>query len=441
MHERHLDEAAFCFELRDAALEAPHYTLAEIEVGPERRLFNHLEALRRGGPLVAQHLLELASDPNHEIEQVAVAALGVMAAGPGVQSLLPRVREAGSADQRKGLAHALALGVDATMNSALVAELSRLLEHEPAQPTLLRALASHSGPNHALVGQLGDLLSSPNPEVVWAATQLARRGVSPTILATLAAVTQIVQQATEHPNDLRRATLECALIHSLPGAGDWVRHWAQQIEATAMRDHALTWLAQLGGPSEHTWLVWHANNTEPSRALLWALGFSGRVEAVDRCLDCLDDPALAPLAAEAICAITGLSTEDERYWLPPSDAAHDDGLPALEHDDLEADLVPDSEDALPRPDPAALRDWWARTRTQFSPELRYLAGRPLDGPGLLAALEHGSARRRSALAFELEVRSHGRAFVDTRAWCWAQRASLAAATAHAAGIDAQKGRL
>lgn len=438
---RHLDEATFCFELRDAALDAPHYTLAEVEAGPERRLFNHLEALRRGGPLVAKHLLEVASDPNHESEKVAVAAFGVLAATSGVQSLMPCVRAAESEVQREGFVRALQLGVDATTNGALVAELSGELEHEPAQPTLLRALASHSGPNHALTTQLGALLSSSDPQVVQAATQLARRGANPQTLAILASVTQTVQQAAEHPDDLRRATLECALIHSLPGSGDWVRHWAQQTEPSSMRDHALTWLAQLGGPSEHAWLLWHANNTEPSRALLWALGLCGRAEAVDRCVDRLDDPALAPLAAEAICAITGLSTEDEGYWLPPSEANPDDALPPLEHDDLGTDLVPDSEDALPRPDPTALRDWWARTRTQLSPELRYLSGRPVDDPGLLAALEHSGARRRSALAFELAVRSRGRAPVDTRAWCWAQRASLAAATAHAAVLDPQKGRL
>lgn len=449
VQERHLDEASFCFELRAAALEAPHYTLAEVELGPERRLFEHLEGLRQGGPLVAAHLLEIVADARREPEEIAVAALGVLAGTPGqdrgVQALIAQLIGAESDAQRGGLARALELGVGPGVDEVLLRELWRELE---AQPVLLAAAASHVGRGASpglAEGRLGALLSSSDAEVVRAAALLARRDADPRTLAALASVTQATQlsQAEAVTHELRRTTLESALIHGLPGSGDWVRHWTtSELEAPSpMRELALTWLAQLGGPSEHAWLIWLASQATPSPALLWALGCSGRVGAVDRCLELLDDAALAPLAAEAICAITGLPARDERYWLAPPAAKLDDGLPPLERDDLDADLIPDGEDALPHPNAEALRAWWSQARTNFSPELRYLGGRPLDGEGLIAALDHGPARRRGALAFELAVRSRGLALVDTQAWGWAQRAALAAAGALVLRVDPREAAL
>lgn len=448
VHERHLDEACFCFELRDVALDAPHYSVAEVEAGPERRLFNHLEGLRRGGPLVAQHLLEGASNPEHDIEKIAVATLGVLAAYRGqpasIEVLLAQLCAAQSEAQREGMVRALGLGVDPNINASLLTELSQQLEGTSVHAASLRALANHfgAGLNPSWTGRLGALLSSPDAEVVQAAAELAKFDSDPRTLEILASVAQVAQQTelgtqTDH---LRRATLESALVHGLPGSGDWTRHWAQQAPSS-LRDSALIWLASLGGPSEHEWLIWLAANSEPSRALLWALGYCGRVEAVDQCIAWIGHPELAPLAAEAICAITGLPTQDERYWLSPSDVDLGDALPPLEHDDLDANLSPSSDDALPRPDPDAFRNWWTRTRPQFSTGLRYLAGHPLDGRRLLAAIEHGNTRRRAVLAFELAVRSRGRASINTRAWCWAQRASLAAAAEHIVGVDPQAGKL
>ena len=76
---------------------------------------------------VGEHLLDVVSDAKHEIEKVAVAALGVLAADPkqagGVQSVLTQLRASTSDAQREGLVRALELGVDPTTNKALVAEL------------------------------------------------------------------------------------------------------------------------------------------------------------------------------------------------------------------------------------------------------------------------------------------------------------------------------
>ncbi len=151
----------------------------------------------------------------------------------------------------------------------------------------------------------------------------------------------------------------------------------------------------------------------------------------------LDDPEHGQLAAEAVCAITGLSTEDEPYWLDPP-ALDDTGLPALEHDNLDADLVPEAHEALPHPNPKAIRAWWAQAREGFDVQRRYLGGTVLDGRVIGHALDSGPAWRRHLLAFELEVRTNGQITLDTRAWGWVQREQLREAGPTLARLDFQR---
>jgi hypothetical protein len=121
-----------------------------------------------------------------------------------------------------------------------------------------------------------------------------------------------------------------------------------------------------------------------------------------------------------------------------NDTSGEQALPPLEDDDLDGDLVPAASDALPYPNPDTIRAWWAQSRASYDPQHRYLGGRLLDVTGISRALEHGPARRRHLLAFELEVRTGGRFRLDTRAWTWAQRASLRDAGPVIAGLDLQR---
>jgi uncharacterized protein (TIGR02270 family) len=239
---------------------------------------------------------------------------------------------------------------------------------------------------------------------------------------------------------LRRTTIASALVLGLRGAVASARYWALQPGSAALCRDASSWVASFGSAADLAELSRLADEPSARGSLLWALGYSGRASAVDLCVALLDDPEHGRLAAEAICAITGLSTQDDRYWIdrPTNDPSGEQALPRLEDDDLDADLVPAASDALRYPNPDTIRAWWAQSRAGYDPQRRYLGGRLLDAAGISHALEHGPARRRHLLAFELEVRTGGRLRLNTRAWTWAQRASLREAGPMIAGLDLQR---
>jgi uncharacterized protein (TIGR02270 family) len=155
-------------------------------------------------------------------------------------------------------------------------------------------------------------------------------------------------------------------------------------------------------------------------AAAWALGFAGTRAAADACLDLVLQDLEAPLACEAFCSITGLDLEAGGLR-EPRQRPDEDAPVAFDDDDLDADLVPAADDDLPRADAARVARWWDQNRGRFSPEQRYLEGRPLDDAALIEALARGKMRRRHTLALAFAIRTRGRLQLNTRAWGGAYR--------------------
>jgi len=156
---------------------------------------------------------------------------------------------------------------------------------------------------------------------------------------------------------------------------------------------------------------------------LVALGYMGRVEAVPHCLAYITGPPrVARLAGEAISLITGL--ELGREGLALEDAPPGEELPALEDDDLEADLSDAPEDALPLPDAGALSRWWEQHGSAYQPGVRLHRGQPATAAGFAASLNSGPMRQRHAVAEELMLRTRGSLMVQSRSWCARQRSGL-----------------
>src|SRR6185369_15807582 len=152
---------------------------------------------------------------------------------------------------------------------------------------------------------------------------------------------------------------------------------------------------------------------------VFALGFSGRVSAAEALLEAMQDDALAPLAAEAFAAITGLRVEKE-LAIPPErwnpDGETDE---PVEEVGLE----------LPQPDPDEIARWWKKARPRLDPAQRWLRGQPWSTAALLRELEQGPARRREALALDLAIRSRGQVQIAWNALTGRQRQELSAARA------------
>lgn len=428
----HLDEAESLLDTREAWLDAPHHDLAMLEGGPEQRLLAHLDALALGGPLVAERvLLATLEDPEQDMMKIAAATLALLESAPmDVCARALAQLDAESATQRA----ALVLGLQRARRGGLEAALIESLPHAsgPGIAARLEVLAARRARPGAWLREY--LLADVDQvELARAAASLVRHGRSTELLAAL------VPLANAPDVELRRRTIETALSCGVPGAWELASHWAFCRDASPLRRDALTWVALLGSAAAHEQLLAQLDDPTRRAATLWALGFTGRVAAVDACMDLLADAELGPLAGEVVCAIAGLPRDDDRFWrAAPDDDDPDAALPPLEHDDLDADLVPSSDAMLPVPEPQPILAWWQARRVQLEPSRRYLDGQPLSHTTMLAALEHAPLRRRHALALALALRSGGALDLDTRALCPVQREQLAA-LAGLGAIDWQGG--
>jgi uncharacterized protein (TIGR02270 family) len=426
---QHLDEAEFMFELWEAALDAPNYTLAELAAGPEQRLLAHVDGLVVGGPVVAERLLwPTIVEPDAYYERVAAATLAICGAdSPQMDRVLSVLMNA-EGEQRRGIMRALELVDDPSLDAKLVGAIdsSRGLGTAAA----LEILAQR----RVRVGDwVSHFLRSDDPEVARAAARLVRYCPDPRALQGLGALVQ-----SDDPL-LRHAALETALVRQVPGAWEAAVYWAFVPGESPFRRDALTWVAMLGDAAALQRVLALADSPEHRKDAIWAVGFSGRLAAVDWCVELLADAEIGRLAGEVICGIAGLPTEMGEFWVAGDSAEELQGLPELRADDLSANLVPDAEEALLVPEPGAIAKWWAGCRREFEDALRYLGGNVLTGPVIVNALWDAPMRRRQGLGLELELRTGAELVVDTRRLTTRQRVQLGGLAA-AQTVDVQRGR-
>lgn len=411
--EEHLDEAAFFLELRHDALRSPSYVLDELIDGPEQRLRAHVDGLVVGGTEVATTLLRPAiEDAGDDPWRVCAAALALLELPQPafLQPLLDALSDhEGVAAQ--GIAQALALAERPDLDARLQAVWGRA-DHG-SRRALLPVLASRGlDPGRAL----DELLVPGDPELRAVAFTAARYSDRARYLAW-------IEQAVTDPDPaVARAATSTGLV--LGSAVAWEAIVRRARDTANVDRDALAAVALFGDPNAVTLLRQRVAATEGRADAMWALGFTGRVDAADACLSLLEDPDLGCLAGEAFAAITGLPRDESEYWddAPVLDD-DDEALPEL-HDDLEEDLEIPPEDELPVPKPGAIRAWWAERRPRFDPKHRYVLGRAATGAALLHALCVEPMRRRHLLAFELSVRTKGRATIRTEALGAVQRAML-----------------
>ena len=318
----------------------------------------------------------------------------------------------GMADTRlEGVAQALSIAVRGGLDAQLVDHLAK-----GVQPmALLRVLADRCvDPS----GAIDESLRSTDPQLQRVAVSALRHADRARYLAW-----------TEHAATSAEPTLAAAALPAALALG------SQTIWPVVVRqaDRDTMLYSALLGDDAQTQSLCALLDDEARRAdALWALGFSGRVEAVDACVRWLGDPDVGRLAGEAFAGITGVDREDSELWISderepaPDEAGGDEPLPDLD-EDLDTDLLGDPADDLPRPNPETLAAWWHGRRAAFATGRRYVEGQPVSGGGLLHGLRVAPSRRRHALALELLVRTRGRVVVPTRMLTAAQYPRLTAA--------------
>jgi uncharacterized protein (TIGR02270 family) len=262
-------------------------------------------------------------------------------------------------------------------------------------------------------------LTHAEPQVAAAALRAVSR-------ARLPLEPAVLQRALDSKEPALR---EAAILAGL--AGGHRASWAacqSAAEAREPEEHGLPLLllGMSGDERDVKRLLELLSNEALRPGVLWALGFSGRVAAADACVELMRNKPVAALAGEAFSAITGLRIAEE-YALPPEE--EEEALPPLEEENLDADLTPKPEDALPKPRAESVAAWWQEARKRMDVKQRYLSGQPFTPQALLDALVSAPMRRRHALALELALRSRGAIQVPTRGFVAQQLTAVKAARA------------
>ncbi|HEY6882364.1 MAG TPA: hypothetical protein VI299_30240, partial [Polyangiales bacterium] len=233
---------------------------------------------------------------------------------------------------------------------------------------------------------------------------------------------RLLADALEHTFVAADWSLRVRALCAGVAAGDavsWQRCIGLSRSAPAQSGPLLALVALLGGQHEHTYLLRALEFPTARRDALWALGFAGTVRAAETCLAAMQDAQHARVAAEAFCTITGLDLARENLIVTLPEPAFE--LPALEDDDLDADLVPGADEDLPYPDLQGVATWWAQHKARFHSEVRYLSGRPASFATLRSAFDQVATRRRHALSLALSARTGGACVLQPWAFTRVQR--------------------
>lgn len=403
--QEHLDEAAFFWRQRERDLRAAHHALSDVAEGDERRLLAHLEGLRVGGPRVAERLL-LPALSEEEGPMRAASAYALLAADATRwgASVLGSLQDA-SPEERAWLARALALSPAAQVDKLLSGALLEAgLGTRAAVLDILRVRQVDLTP-------LVERLPLAGPPAVLAAAIRAARYASSDVMATL-----VDRGLGSRDARCRDVAIEVGLARGHLAASDACRG---SIARGQLGRTVLTALAMSGDRRGVARLLAELEAPGRRAEVLWALGYSGRSEALEVVLQLAVSEA-DPLAAESFRLITGIALE--AYLEPADEDAEEPAAPGDEDSFLPGPIAPPG-----RLNVGALQRWWDGARSRFPAGGRYLWGRPWSPGGALQALLEVPVTRRPALAWELAVRSGGACRVETGAWAWVQARQVQAA--------------
>jgi uncharacterized protein (TIGR02270 family) len=401
--EEHLDEAGFLHQLWEQSLHSPDYSLTEIAQGPEERMLAHLDALVVGGSRVAKKLL-LPALRSDEPDTVFAAAFALLASEDG--DFLGEVLQALESFEAKPRA-----------------AVRRALELAPVAVERLKAAAAASGPiqqDLLLVLAYRRIDSGLRLDGAAAASDTTLRSralrLAPLLPGRLEASLLERALASSEP-DIRSAALASGCILGVRGALSGVQ---STVKSGGPGYGAAALLLGLSGEEGAVAaLASGLTGDEQQADSIFALGFTGRVSAVEALLPLLGKKKLAPLAAEAIASITGLPIA-KQFAKPPKPWS-----PESKDEEKDEPFGPRAD--LPKPEPLAIEEWWRHERQKFDPRLRYFRGRPWSPDVLLKELETGPSRRRAGLALDAAVRSSGAQCFVTDALTARQREELSAA--------------
>ncbi|HEX4128609.1 MAG TPA: TIGR02270 family protein [Pirellulales bacterium] len=397
--DQHVEETAFLWLLRDAAVGAPHYTLDDL-ARLDERVEAHLDGLRETG---GDGWTAIAAELQRHNEPGEVFAAAVLAFENG--------------DPRR---------------------IAQMLEVGTTAPRLSRALISALGwlPAKTALSRLQPLLDSPNPAVcrVGIAAAAAHGQSAGSALDTALAHddsrlrARALRAVGEVGSTKRMAALHANLSNPDPACRFWAA-WSAALLAPADRDvtralqatvldvpplraPALDMLMRrVDVAAAGAWLANCATKPDVVRVAVSGFGALGDPAAVPRLIELMKHPPLARLAGEAFSTITGVhiaydkleGVKPEGFEAGPTENAADENV------------APDPDEHLAWPDAEKVAAWWTKHQGKFAAGTRYPLGKPITKESLHDALRRGRQRHRAAAALELAIRDPGKPLFNVRA--------------------------
>lgn len=359
--EEHVEEAAFLWGQRQAALMSPSFDAPALR-RLEARIAAHTDALVLAGPAV-RPILEQKLAGERDEALAAAHALLLSGESRDARAVLAALREA-EGPALDGLRLALCLApVDAI--APAVQELLRTAP-APAAAAAAEALAFHDagGVSSADVARFVGHEDAAVREAGW------RTG---TWLGTAAEPSLYAAALRDDTPAVRSAALHAAAWCRVPGALQVVRKAATQPGPEAF---ALLHLLSVLGTTEDWPVIRQLGGSEvlgPARFQL--LAAYGRPESAEDMIAAMssDDPAVAAAAGSAFMRMTGLDVEAGRATVPAQD----------ETDDVEAEFL----DEVPVPDPELARQLWKDLQPAVANAARLCHGLDAELPLASPALE------------------------------------------------------
>jgi len=395
--EQHAEEAAFLWLLRDAAVQAPHYSLNDL-ADIDERVEAHIDGLRVAG----EAGWSFCADALSQEEPGEVFAAAVLAFESGQDQRIKMVLEAAATDPElsRGLISALGwLRLDQVKEH--IDQLLRSLTPELRRIGVAASAVHRQDPGSTLVDALNDENTFLKARAILAAGELGRIDLLP----------MLKKQLTAEDKDCQFwAGWSAVLLGDRGEALEFLKTLATS--ESPFRESALNLtLRVMDNTSTQNWLK------EMSQQLAWlrytviGAGVAGAPVRIPWIIEHMEVPELARVAGEAFTMITGvdIAYEDlegewpEGFEAGPTESSEDE------------DVEMDSDEDLPWPDAQLIAEWWAKNKAAFRNGTRYLLGQPISPEHLHKVLRTGFQRQRAAAALELALLQPGQPLFEVRA--------------------------
>ena len=394
--EQHADEASFNWLVREKAIKAPHYKLADLSE-LDTSIEANIDGLRIAGDegwQVCRNLLS-TQDPGD------IFTAAVLAFESQDQTRMDDLFK--TVESKSDLWPAVISALGWINFGRIESLIQKMLSSETLflRYIGLGGCAVHRKP--ALV-DFKQFLSDDTPLIraraVKAIGEFGQKDLAPAILPLLG----------DDDETCRFYAAWSAGLMGIPEAVEALQ--GITITSVSYRRASCDLLTRIMEPQDaREWLNELLQNDAMRQTAIRGYGTLGLAQTVPLLIESISDPVLARSAGESISMISGLDIE---YDSLDQDSPREFAPDALTYpDDDQATL--DEDDRLPWPSMVLMDQWWQANQAAYTPDNRYLCGRPITRDQCKNVLMNGFQRQRIAAALELALVTPGQALFEVRA--------------------------